>query len=81
MVYSPSNVPGTPEQLVPFLRRELTSIARAIINDGMVTLTTLHVEPTRPQEGMIVLADGTDWDPGSGAGFYGYRGAAWRKLD
>lgn len=39
-----------------------------------------HVAPTKPSTGMIVLADGTDWNPGSGRGFYGYDGASWRFL-
>ena len=39
----------------------------------------LHVEPARLIEGMVVKADGTDWNPGAGAGFYGYSGA-WVKL-
>jgi hypothetical protein len=31
---------------------------------------TLHAEPEKVLAGMEVLADGTNWDPGSGAGFY-----------
>jgi hypothetical protein len=42
--------------------------------------TVRHVVPSKPREGMICLADGTDWDPGSGAGLYHYLGAAWNKL-
>lgn len=30
--------------------------------------------------GDIVYADGTNWDPGSGAGFYGYEEGTWVKL-
>lgn len=40
-------------------------------------LVPLHAEPDRPREGVIVYADGSDWDPGSGAGLYQYRSAAW----
>lgn len=36
--------------------------------------------PNNPSEGMIVIADGTLWDPGSGGGFYGYRNGNWEKL-
>ena len=43
-------------------------------------LKTLHAEPSRPRDGVIVFADGTDWDPGSGEGYYGYYGSAWVKL-
>jgi hypothetical protein len=44
-------------------------------------LQEFHREPEKPQEGMMVLADGTDWNPGSGAGFYGYRGGAWVLME
>jgi len=36
--------------------------------------------PSNPQEGMVVWADGTNWNPGSGAGLYEYRGGSWQKL-
>lgn len=43
-------------------------------------LTITHVAPVKLHEGMIRIADGTNWDPGSGAGLYIYLGAAWNKL-
>jgi hypothetical protein len=36
--------------------------------------------PLNPTEGMIVMADGVSWDPGSGGGFYGYHDGAWVFL-
>lgn len=36
--------------------------------------------PSSPANGMIAYADGTSWNPGSGAGFYGYQAGAWVKL-
>lgn len=36
--------------------------------------------PINPEEGDIVRADGTSWNPGSGGGFYGYHGGAWVFL-
>lgn len=36
--------------------------------------------PAKPRKGDIRFADGTNWNPGSGAGFYGYTGAAWTKF-
>lgn len=38
--------------------------------DPFLLLQYLHAEPAKMRAGMIVLADGTDWDPGSGAGLY-----------
>lgn len=43
-------------------------------------LQTLARVPERPQEGMIVKADGTNWDPGAGAGIYVYQSGTWVKL-
>jgi hypothetical protein len=43
-------------------------------------LDTLYIAPTKMPEGMIVKADGTTWNPGSGAGVYCRRGGAWTFL-
>jgi hypothetical protein len=40
----------------------------------------VYAVPQRVRDGMIVLADGTTWNPGSGGGFYGYYAGAWHKL-
>lgn len=39
-----------------------------------------YAAPSKLVTGTIVLADGTDWNPGSGAGFYGYYAGSWHKL-
>jgi hypothetical protein len=39
-----------------------------------------HTAPDKLVEGMVRVADGTDWDPGSGAGIYLYLGGSWTKL-
>ena len=62
------------------IQRELDEIARAFVDLNQVQLKTLHIEPIRPRNGIIVYADGTDWNPGSGEGYYGYYNSAWRKL-
>jgi hypothetical protein len=49
---------------------EVTSIRFAILN----------AEPARIEDGDVANADGTNWNPGSGAGLYERRGAAWHKL-
>lgn len=43
-------------------------------------LVALHEEPAKLRENLIVVADGTDWDPGEGPGIYHYTGSAWEKL-
>lgn len=39
-----------------------------------------HRPPTRIYEPMIVFADGTNWNPGGGRGYYARIGGVWVKL-
>lgn len=43
-------------------------------------LPTFHVAPDKPREGMVRLADGTNWNPGTGQGVYCYYNSTWNKL-
>ena len=63
-----------------YVHRALTQIAEALEAIEDVQLPVLHVEPAKRNEGQLALADGTDWDPGSGAGVYRWDGAAWQFL-
>ena len=45
-----------------------------------VTLRVLTVAPARPRDGVVVCADGTLWNPGSGAGIYARIAGSWVKL-
>jgi len=40
----------------------------------------LYAAPAKPRDGMVCWADGTSWNPGSGAGLYHYRAGAWHYL-
>lgn len=63
--------------------RELERIAVHLdeMDVESIRLMTHHSEPSKPREGNIYRADGTDWDPGSGEGVYEYTNAgAWSKL-
>lgn len=80
----------SPEDSVPdkagffaYVYRQLQNIAAAINNLANGTREIRYVEPEKKGEGMLVYADGTDWDPGGGAGTYEYTGAGtngWRML-
>ncbi len=63
-----------------YVLEELRRIADALMEVTDVRLVVLHVEPDKPRDGMIILADGTDFNPGSGAGFYGRSAGAWVLL-
>lgn len=82
---SPLYVPGPPPRALPveaqtYLREELEKIALAVRQLAAGHIDMTYVAPAKPREGDIRLADGTDFDPGAGQGFYGYYGGAWHKL-
>jgi hypothetical protein len=68
-------------ELVEYLQRELEaiSVALQLVQEGRF-LPVVYVAPDKPREGMLVVADGTSWNPGSGKGIYEYRRGAWAKL-
>lgn len=79
MPYIPRNIPSDPAELPGFLLVELENVSRAT-RYPFLQLDEMYAAPARPTAGMVALADGTKWNPGSGAGFYGYYGGSWKKL-
>lgn len=79
-LYQPDNVPN--EYDPAWLSNELARIAGTFEEFEIphIVLVPQNVAPTKLFEGMIVNADGTNWNPGSGAGLYEYIGSAWNKL-
>lgn len=79
-LYAPDVVPN--EYDPNFLARELERIAIALqeLEPPWVILSPQNVAPSRVKEGMVANADGTNWNPGAGAGLYEYVGGAWNKL-
>lgn len=80
-----------PEQLssgdLPELRESLQRELERVGNETMVPepsigvlLPELHNSPIRPRDGLVVFADGIDWNPGSGKGIYAYYAGAWHFL-
>lgn len=67
-------------ELIGFLENELVAISRAFLEFSEVELRTVRKAPKRPQDGMIVSADGTSWNPGSGKGIYAYLSGVWVLL-
>lgn len=75
----PLDIFETVEELQTFLVNELHNISESLSKVESIILPILYVEPKKPRAGMIVLADGVKWNPGSGVGFYGFNGS-WRFL-
>jgi hypothetical protein len=82
MAYSPKPFvqEATVENLLRYVQEELQSVSRDFSESTTLELRTSHVEPPKPREGMIIAADGTDWDPGSGQGTYAYINGVWVFL-
>jgi len=72
-------IPGFVDDQI--VNRELEKIADAMDTPNkFLMLEKLYVVPPKPRDGLVALADGTAWNPGSGAGVYCYYGSAWNKL-
>ena len=67
-------------RLLEFVLDELRKISENLAEVDEVRLVMLNVEPVRPRDGMVVLVDGTNFNPGAGAGFYGRSAGSWVKL-
>ena len=87
-MYQPNEPPQTDDleraELILAIWEEFNKIANVLNNleVDQIKLRTLHVEPTKPTEGVVARADGTDWNPvAGGEGVYEYtNAAAWSKL-
>ncbi|MHB0978399.1 MAG: phage baseplate protein [Minisyncoccota bacterium] len=69
------------EEVSRFLQAELQRISAGISQAESGYQEVFYVAPTKPREGMLAYADGTNWNPGSGAGLYEYVGGAWRRVN
>ena len=82
-MYKATPIPnaGSVQEVLDYISRELLEIelAFAKVQNGELAYTR-HVEPSKPRTGMIVLADGSDWNPGSGQGAYCFYAGAWHFL-
>lgn len=78
--YAPQDPPDDPAELPRYLREETQRIQAAIAALALGHIDKSNVAPTKPRTGDLRLADGTNWDPGSGQGVYVYYGSAWHFL-
>lgn len=80
IAYVPESTPDDDKLLRSHISNEFRKIQMAITSLAAGHLDITHVAPTKPREGDLRFADGTNWNPGSGQGIYAYYGAAWVKL-
>lgn len=79
MAYTPEPTPA--EVSSEYIYREFLRISAEFVQiaEGRY-FAPLAAAPAKPREGMIVVADGTNWNPGAGKGAYEYRSGGWAKL-
>lgn len=72
--------PQTTEEVVEYLQRVMPQVAQGLrlFDDSLLNKT--HVEPDKTEDGMVRYADGSDWNPGEGQGYYFHDGSSWTKL-
>lgn len=77
--YAP-NEPPEDTEIARYLREELQKVGAAINLLALGHIDQNNSAPVKPRTGDIRLADGTNWNPGSGQGLYVYYGSAWHFL-
>lgn len=80
--FEPTTIPIAYVELRRWLAIQLRRVADALAfpSVGGIHFATLHAEPARYNDGDVVMADGSDWNPGGGGGLYQRIGNAWVKL-
>ena len=80
--YSPGIVPSDPKEYQRFFGDEFRKIQAALDALAAGHLDKIYVEPTKPKDGDVRYADGTDWKPNGvgGAGIWYYNGTTWTQL-
>lgn len=80
--YAPRPMPKASDEqsVLEWANSEFLAIARQFNSVTLTQLDVQNVAPPKPREGMIAFADGTDWNPGAGRGYYGFVEGTWTKL-
>jgi hypothetical protein len=80
-MYTPRTAPADPKQLGAFITQELLRISQELSNPlDIVYLREMAKEPVRLLDGLVVYADGTNWNPGQGEGLYERNNGAWGRV-
>lgn len=78
--YAPGPVPASAPALPAYIGAELERVSGALQALAAGHIDMSYRPPEKPRDGDLRLADGTQWDPGGGAGVYAWYGGAWHRL-
>lgn len=81
-LYKHGQIPSDTPDLPRYLEQELPAIEQAINYKEFFSLEPTTVAPAKLNNREIRFADGTNWNPGSGRGYYWYDevATAWKLL-
>ena len=80
-MYVPKNSPEDRlEDIREWAEDEFLELSKNLVLSDFLRVKKLTEPPMKFLEGMIVFADGANWDPGSGEGIYCYYNSQWNKL-
>jgi hypothetical protein len=80
MDFVPEPAPTELQALSEYVEREFRRLGGLLKAFETIDMNELNAEPERPRDGQVVWADGTNWNPGSGAGIYARISGSWTKL-
>lgn len=78
--YAPAEPPEDQAAMRYYIKDELLKVGAVLQLLAAGHVDKVNAPPSKPREGDIRLADGTQWNPGSGAGVYAYYGGTWKFL-
>jgi hypothetical protein len=83
MVYTPTRQAlKTLDELTLYVQDQLQLISQEFARPASIRgFNVSHVAPDKPRQGMQAYADGSDWNPGQGAGVYEFDGTRWVKAE
>lgn len=82
-MYTPRTPPDGSDVrvILEWIFQELITLSGILTNlESGVFLDLSTSAPPKPRERMLVFADGTNWNPGSGKGVYCYYNSSWHFL-
>lgn len=69
------------EDLIAYVQRQNRLLQQVVDSLAAQEQDILHAPPAKVRDGLIVVADGTDWNPGAGAGPYIFYNGAWHYMN
>ena len=62
-----------------WVERQIQTLTARSVQETMQLVAQTEV-PKRPRDGLLVWADGDNWDPGGGEGLYFFRAGVWHPI-